>query len=157
MEHPEKNENQKYTTFLLMCICSGLSMYITMYFNTYEISHIYFSWTRLYMTLIGVSGMAIIMFLFMRKMYTNKIKNMTIVGVSLLIIGLSTFLVRNQLPINDIAWMKAMIPHHSIAILTSTNANINDPEVQKLADDIIKAQEREIMQMKEMIKRLENQ
>ena len=82
---------------------------------------------------------------------------MTIVGVSLLIMGLSTFLVRNQLPINDIAWMKAMIPHHSIAILTSTNANINDPEVQKLADDIIKAQEREIMQMKEMIKRLENQ
>ncbi|MGJ8716179.1 MAG: DUF305 domain-containing protein [Maribacter stanieri] len=157
MEHPEKNENQKYTTFLLMCICSGLSMYITMYFNTYEISHIYFSWTRLYMTLIGVSGMAIIMFLFMRKMYTNKIKNMTIVGVSLLIMGLSTFLVRNQLPINDIAWMKAMIPHHSIAILTSTNANINDPEVQKLVDDIIKAQEREIMQMKEMIKRLENQ
>jgi len=157
MEHPEKNENQKYTTFLLMCICSGLSMYITMYFNTYEISHIYFSWTRLYMTLIGVSGMAIIMFLFMRKMYTNKIKNMTIVGVSLLIMGLSTFLVRNQLPINDIAWMKAMIPHHSIAILTSTNANINDPEVQKLADDIIKAQEREIMQMKEMIKRQENQ
>jgi len=157
MEHPEKNENQKYTTFLLMCICSGLSMYITMYFNTYEISHIYFSWTRLYMTLIGVSGMAIIMFLFMRKMYTNKIKNMTIVGVSLLIMGLSTFLVRNQLPINDIAWMKAMIPHHSIAILTSSNANINDPEVQKLADDIIKAQEREIMQMKEMIKRLENQ
>ncbi|WP_282178418.1 DUF305 domain-containing protein [Maribacter stanieri] len=157
MEHPEKNENQKYTTFLLMCICSGLSMYITMYFNTYEISHICFSWTRLYMTLIGVSGMAIIMFLFMRKMYTNKIKNMTIVGVSLLIMGLSTFLVRNQLPINDITWMKAMIPHHSIAILTSTNANINDPEVQKLADDIIKAQEREIMQMKEMIKRLENQ
>lgn len=157
MEHLEKNENQKYITFLLMCICSGLSMYITMYFNTYEISHIYFSWTRLYMTLIGVSGMAIIMFLFMRKMYTNKIKNMTIVGVSLLIMGLSTFLVRNQLPINDIAWMKAMIPHHSIAILTSTNANINDPEVQKLADDIIKAQEREIMQMKEMIKRLENQ
>ena len=157
MEHLEKNENQKYTTFLLMCICSGLSMYITMYFNTYEISHIYFSWTRLYMTLIGVSGMAIIMFLFMRKIYTNKIKNMTIVGLSLLIMGLSTFLVRNQLPINDIAWMKAMIPHHSIAILTSTNANINDPEVQKLADDIIKAQEREIMQMKEMIKRLENQ
>lgn len=157
MEHLEKNENQKYTTFLLMCICSGLSMYITMYFNTYEISHIYFSWTRLYMTLIGVSGMAIIMFLFMRKMYTNKIKNMTIAGVSLLIMGLSTFLVRNQLPINDITWMKAMIPHHSIAILTSTNANINDPEVQKLADDIIKAQEREIMQMKEMIKRLENQ
>lgn len=157
MENHNNKEHKKYTTFLFMCICSAISMYITMYFNTYEISHIYFSWTRLYMTLIGVSGMAIIMFLFMRKMYTNKIKNMTIIGVSLLVMGLSTFLVRTQTSINDIAWMRAMIPHHSIAILTSNNANINDPEVKKLANDIIKAQEREILQMKKMIKRLENE
>lgn len=157
MENDKKNENKKYTTFLLMCICSAMSMYITMYFNTYEMSHIYFSWTRLYMTLIGVSGMAIIMFLFMRKMHTNKIKNMTIIGVSLLTMGLSTFLVRTQTPINDIAWMRAMIPHHSIAILTSKNASINDPQVKKLANEIIKAQEREILEMKKMIKRLENE
>lgn len=156
MENDKKNENKKYTTFLFMCICSAISMYITMYFNTYEMSHIYFSWTRLFMTLTGVSGMALIMLLFMRKMYTNKIKNMTIIGVSLLVMGLSTFLVRTQTSINDIAWMRAMIPHHSIAILTSKNANINDPEVKKLANDIIKAQEREILQMKKMIKRLEN-
>lgn len=157
MENDKKNENKKYTTFLFMCICSAISMYITMYFNTYEISHIYFSWTRLFMTLTGVSGMALIMLLFMRKMYTNKIKNMTIIGVSLLVMGLSTFLVRTQTSINDIAWMRAMIPHHSITILTSKNANINDPEVKKLANDIIKAQEREILQMKKMIKRLENE
>lgn len=157
MENDKKNENKKYTTFLFMCICSAISMYITMYFNTYEMSHIYFSWTRLFMTLTGVSGMALIMLLFMRKMYTNKIKNMTIIGVSLLVMGLSTFLVRTQTSINDIAWMRAMIPHHSIAILTSKNANINDPEVKKLANDIIKAQEREILQMKKMIKRLENE
>jgi len=157
MENDKKNENKKYTTFLFMCICSAISMYITMYFNTYEMSHIYFSWTRLFMTLTGVSGMALIMLLFMRKMYTNKIKNMTIIGVSLLVMGLSTFLVRTQTSINDIAWMRAMIPHHSIAILTSKNANINDPEVKKLANDIIKAQKKEIEEMKAMIKRLENE
>lgn len=52
--------------------------------------------------------------------------------------------------------MKAMIPHHSIAILTSKRADIQDPEVKKLADDIIKAQEKEIAEMKAMIKRLKN-
>jgi len=51
--------------------------------------------------------------------------------------------------------MKAMIPHHSIAILTSELADIKDPEVKKLAEDIIKAQRKEIGEMKEMIQRLE--
>jgi len=92
------------------------------------------------MTLIGVSGMAIIMFLFMRNMYKNKQKNRAIIGISLLLMGLSTYLVRTQLPIEDVKWMRAMIPHHSIAILTSSQAAIKDPEVKKLAEDIIKAQ-----------------
>ena len=128
-----------------------------MYFNTYEFSHVYFSWTRMYMTLIGIGGMAIIMFLFMRKMYKNKVKNTAIIVVSLLLMSVSTILVRQQVPVEDVRWMRAMIPHHSIAILTSKNADISDPEVKKLADDIIKAQEREITEMKKMIRRLENE
>lgn len=148
-------KKSNYTTFLMMLICSAASMYITMYFNTYELSHVYFSWTRMYMTFIGIGGMTIIMFLFMRKMYTNKKKNLAIMAGSLLLIVISTFLVRQQKPIDDVRWMKAMIPHHSIAILTSGRADIQDPEVKALADDIIKAQEREIAEMKEMIKRLE--
>ncbi|RYM33607.1 DUF305 domain-containing protein [Brumimicrobium glaciale] len=132
-------------------------MYITMYFNTYEFSHVYFSWTRMYMTFIGIGGMAIVMFLFMRKMYTNKVKNATIIIGSLILMSVSTFLVRQQIPVDDVRWMRAMIPHHSIAILTSKNADISDPDVKKLADDIIKAQEREITEMKKMIERLENE
>jgi len=150
-------EKSNYTQFILMLICSAISMYITMYFNTYEFSHVYFSWTRMYMTLIGIGGMAIIMFLFMRKMYKNKVKNTAIIVVSLLLMSVSTILVRQQVPVEDVRWMRAMIPHHSIAILTSKNADISDPEVKKLADDIIKAQEREITEMKKMIRRLENE
>jgi len=150
-------KESSYTTFILMLICSAISMYITMYFNTYEFSHIYFSWTRMYMTFIGVSGMAIIMFLFMKKMYKNKMKNAGIIIGSLLLMSISTYLVRQQIPINDVKWMKAMIPHHSIAILTSNRANLKDPEVKKLAEDIIKAQKTEIAEMKKMIKRLENE
>ncbi len=132
-------------------------MYITMYFNTYEFSHVFFSWTRMYMTLIGIGGMAVIMFLFMRKMYTDKVKNTAILVGSILLIIASTFLVRQQIPIDDIKWMKAMIPHHSIAILTSNKADLKDPDVKKLAEEIIKAQKREIAEMKKMIERLEEE
>ncbi len=84
-----------------------------MYFNRYEWNRIYFSWTRIYMTSIGASAMAIVMFLYMRNMYTNKGKNMAIVLGSLAIMGFSTYLVRQQEPIEDGKWMKAMIPHRS--------------------------------------------
>lgn len=148
--------NSNYIIFFSMLAASAVAMYITMYFNTYEWSHVYFSWTRMYMTLMGVSAMAIIMFLFMRKMYKNKAKNIGIIVGSIAIFSISLFLVRQQKPIKDIRWMKAMIPHHSIAILTSSKADLSDPEVKKLAEEIIKAQEREIAEMKAMIERLEN-
>jgi uncharacterized protein (DUF305 family) len=147
-------EKSNYTKFVLMLICSACSMYVTMYFNTYELSHVFFSWTRLYMTLIGIGGMAIIMFLFMRGMYTNSKKNVAILIGSIALMALSTFLVRQQIPIDDVKWMRAMIPHHSIAVLTSSRADLKDPEVKKLAEEIIQAQEREIAEMKKMIKRL---
>lgn len=156
-----KNSNQKnyksnYTTFILMLSASFIAMYITMYLNTYSIDHVYFSLTRFYMTCLGISTMAVIMWSFMRKMYKNKKKNIAILIGSLLLFISALGLVRIQKPlVGDLLWMKAMIPHHSIAILTSERANINDPEVQKLAEDIIKAQEKEIEQMKKMIKRLE--
>ena len=149
--------NSNYTKFILMLICSAISMYITMYFNTYEFSHVFFSWTRMYMTFIGIGGMAIIMFLFMRKMYTDKVKNIAIILGSIVLMVASTFFVRQQIPIDDLKWMRAMIPHHSIAILTSNKAELKDPEVKKLAEEIIKAQEREIGEMKKMIERLEKE
>lgn len=149
------NQNSNYTIFISMLLASGIAMYITMYLNTYEWSHAYFSWTRMYMTLMGLSTMAIIMFLFMRKMYKDKAKNIGIILGSIAIFFTSLFLVRQQKPIEDIRWMKAMIPHHSIAILTSGRAELSDPEVKKLAEDIIKAQRKEIEEMKAMIQRLE--
>ena len=150
------NHKSNYTTFALMLTASFVAMYITMYLNTYAIDHVYFSLTRFYMTCLGISTMAVIMWFFMRKMYKNRKKNIAILAGSLILFVSALGLVRTQKPIvGDILWMKAMIPHHSIAILTSERANINDPEAQKLAEEIIKAQEKEIEQMKKMIKRLE--
>lgn len=94
----------------------------------------------------------------MRKMYNDKKKNIAIFAGSFILFIAALGLVRTQKPIiGDVLWMEAMIPHHSIAILTSERADIKDPEVKKLAVEIIKAQRKEIAEMKAMIKRLEGE
>lgn len=146
-----------YRNFFLMLGLSFVAMYITMYMNTYEWDHIYFSLTRFYMACLGISAMAVIMLSLMLKMYKNKKKNIAIYVGSLILFVSALGLVRAQQPIiGDVLWMKAMIPHHSIAILTSKRADISDPEAKKLAEEIIEAQVREIAEMKKIIKRLEN-
>lgn len=157
MNHDSMKKNQ-YTKFIGMLAASFVAMYITMYLNTYAIDHVYFSLTRFYMTCLGISTMAIIMFVAMRNMYKNKKKNKAIIVGSIALFISALMLVRTQAPIvGDVLWMKAMIPHHSIAILTSERAAIQDPEVKKLANDIIEAQKKEIEEMKAMITRLENE
>lgn len=148
--------NNLYTKFVLMLLGSFIAMYITMYLNTYAIDHVFFSLTRFYMTCLGISAMAVIMLLLMLNMYKNKKKNIAILLGSLILFVSALTMVRTQTPIGDVLYMKAMIPHHSIAILTSKRANIKDPEVRKLADEIIEAQEKEIAEMKLYIKRLQS-
>ncbi len=157
MEHSNQHTGKgNYTKFILMLAASFIAMYITMYLNTYSIDHVYFSLTRFYMACLGIACMAVIMWFFMRKMYQNKKKNFAVLLGSVVLFISALGLVRAQSPIiGDILYMKAMIPHHSIAILTSKRADIKDPEVRKLADEIIEAQEKEIAEMKEYITRLE--
>lgn len=152
-----KSSSNVYTKFILMLAGSFVAMYITMYLNTYEFDHVYFSLTRFYMTCLGISAMAVIMWSVMHKMYKNRKKNIAIWLGSIALFVSALALVRAQKPIGDVLYMRAMIPHHSIAILTSKRADIKDPEVRKLADEIIEAQEKEIAEMKEYIKRLENE
>ncbi len=146
-----------YTKFIITLALSFIAMYITMYMNTYEWDHVWFSLTRFYMALLGICAMAVIMLTMMMGMYKNKKKNIAIYAGSFLIFISALGLVRAQIPVGDVLWMKAMIPHHSIAILTSKRADISDPEAKKLAEEIIEAQIREIAQMKKIIYRLENQ
>ncbi|MBO0462514.1 MULTISPECIES: DUF305 domain-containing protein [Enterococcus] len=146
---------KKYGKFLLMIIVSTVIMFGMMYLNVYSIDHLFFSRTRVFMALMMGAVMAIIMLLFMWKMYEHKKLNIMILTISLLVFGGSLFMVRSQTTVDDVAWMKAMIPHHSIAILTSKRANLEDPEVKKLAEKIIEAQEKEIDEMKELIDRLD--
>ena len=158
-----KNEDEKsemksggYLKFALMIATSIAVMWILMYLNTYELEHVFFSETRFYMAFVMGAAMAVIMLLFMLNMYKNRNVNAAILVGSLIVFAGALWLVRSQATVEDVSWMKAMIPHHSIAILTSERANITDPRVRKLADEIIEAQRREIDEMKALIKDLEN-
>jgi hypothetical protein len=146
----------KYSKFGLMIATSTVVMMVLMYLNTYQMEHVFFSETRAYMALVMGASMAIIMLGFMLNMYTDRRVNLGIFVGSVLVFALALWLVRSQKTVDDVSWMKAMIPHHSIAILTSERANISDPRVRKLADAIIEAQRREIDEMTALIKELEN-
>jgi len=93
----------------------------------------------------------------MLSMYEDRRKNAAIFAGSAVVIAAALFLARSQATVGDVAWMKAMIPHHSIAILTSERAGISDPRVRALADQIIESQRREIAEMEALIEELEGE
>jgi len=144
-----------YGRFFAMIATSTVVMFGLMYLNTYALDHIFFSQTRMWMAIYMGAVMAIIMLAFMLGMYSNKRVNLAIFAGAALAFALSLWLVRSQETVDDLAWMRAMIPHHSIAILTSERADISDPRVRALADAIIEAQLSEIAEMKSYIADIE--
>ena len=133
-----------YSKFAVMIATSAIVMYGLMYLNTYAGDHVFFSETRAYMALLMGAAMAVIMMAYMWKMYPKRGLNVAILAGSAAVFAGSLWLARSQATVEDVSWMKAMIPHHSIAILTSERAHISDARVRKLADEIIEAQRREI-------------
>lgn len=145
-----------YLKFGIMMATSFVIMYAVMYLNVDVFDHIYLAPTRTYMTFLMIAPMAFTMLLFMWGMYEKKVYNYIILGVAVLTFVLCYSGMRQQVLVSDVQWMKAMIPHHSSAIMVSQKAHLKDPEAIELAKEIIEAQEREIAQMKKMIYRLEN-
>lgn len=146
---------QKYARFGAMIAASTAVMFCLMYLNTYSWDHAFFSETRTYMAFLMGASMAVLMLLFMIDMYPSRKVNIGIVVGGIAVFAVSLWLVRSQETVEDVSWMKAMIPHHSIAILTSERANISDPRVRKLADGIIETQRREIAEMEALIEELD--
>ena len=144
-----------YGRFGAMIATSTVVMFGLMYLNTYQLDHIFFSETRAYMALVMGATMAVIMLGYMMGMYPNRRANAAILLGSVAVFAAALWLVRSQATVSDVAWMKAMIPHHSIAILTSERATITDPRARALADQIIESQRREIEEMKVLIEELE--
>lgn len=142
----------KYIRFALMIATSTIVMFAVMYLNSYDVvGHAFWSETRAYMSLLMAATMIVVMLTFMLGMYRNRNLNLGLYGFAVVLFVAALALVRSQVTVDDVDYMEAMIPHHSIAILTSKRAKITDPRVRQLADDIIAAQEREIAEMRTLI------
>lgn len=144
-----------YVRFGAMIVTATIVMYGLMYLNTYALDHVWFSETRAYMAIVMGATMAVIMLGFMLSMYDRRGVNLAIAAGSIVVFALALWLVRSQQTVDQVSYMKAMIPHHSIAIMTSRRAHIKDPRVRELADGIIIAQEKEIAEMERLIADLE--
>ena len=141
----------------MMSGISFLIMYAVMFLNVDKLDHIYLSTTRAYMSLLMVTPMALLMLALMPMMFENKKLNAIIAITSITVFILALTFLRQQTFISDKQYMKAMIPHHSSAILVSQEAKLTDPEVRKLAEEIIQSQEKEIAEMKQLLAKVESQ
>jgi hypothetical protein len=153
-DHAQQGDGP-YWKFMAMIGTSTAVMLGLMYLNTFTIDHVFWSETRFWMAFVMGAAMMVVMMLFMWGMYKNPKKNVIILGVAAVVFAGGLWLVRSQTTVTSVEYMKAMIPHHSIAIMTSERAQIEDPRVRKLAHDIILAQRREIAQMRYLIADIE--
>lgn len=140
-------DQKMYLRFAAMIVTAMFVMYWVMFVGSYEWSHIRFSQSRVYMAFVMGGTMGLVMLAWMLNMYRNTKANIAIITVSLLLMGLGTFLDRSQATVGDVEFMRAMIPHHSLAITRSERFNVDDVRVCELAVSISEAQRREILEM----------
>lgn len=144
-----------YKRFAAMIATSTVVMFGLMYATVLQLDHVWWSQTRFWMALFMGAAMAVVMLAWMRGMYPDPRRNIAIFIGSAVLFVAALSLARSQQTVDDVAWMKAMIPHHSIAILTSERAHLSDPRVRRLADGIIESQRREIAEMEALITEFE--
>ena len=140
-----------WARFAAMILTSTVIMFVLMYQLVYEFSHLDFSANRLVASLVMACVMSVVMLGFMWSMYKGTVLKVAIVVVATMV-GTGLLAVnRGQFLIDDVSFMRSMIPHHSIAINNARKAAISDPRVRELADGIIEAQVLEILQMRMLI------
>jgi peptidoglycan/LPS O-acetylase OafA/YrhL len=144
-----------YGRFAAMVATSTALGFVAMYLNVFEPAHVHFSWMRLFMALVMGGVMTAVMLLFMWRMYPGRAAKLGVLTVAAALFGAGVVLARSQATVDDVDYMRAMIPHHSIAILTSSRARIEDPRVRALADRIVETQNREIAEMEALIEELD--
>lgn len=152
--HAPREHNKHYKHLLIMAILSFIAMYILMYAMVDTFSNVFMNVNQFYMAGLMASPMVIIELIVMRSMYMNKKLNMLLIAVSaILLIGFFV-LIRQQAGVGDEQFLKSMIPHHAGAILMCEEANITDPEIKKLCEQINSSQKAEIAQMKAKLSEL---
>jgi uncharacterized protein (DUF305 family) len=149
-----KNHSHRYRKLLLMAVLSFIAMYILMYAMANTLNNVFLNVNQFYMAALMASPMIIIELFLMGSMYMNKRLNRMLIAVSAGLLIIFYFLIRQQTAVNDKQFLKSMIPHHAGAILMCEQADIKDPEIKKLCDQIRASQQAEIDQMKAKLNEL---
>lgn len=144
-----------YLRFAAMILTAMVVMYFVMFVGSWELDHVRFSQSRVFMAVTMGGTMGLIMLAWMLNMYRNAKANLAVVAISVLLLTGGVILDRSQATVGDTAFMRAMIPHHSLAITRSERAQIDDVRVCELAVEIIQAQQREIAEMDWLIEDIE--
>jgi hypothetical protein len=147
----QKPMGMSWIRFAAMIAVSTFVMFFLMYQLVYSLDHAVFSVNRLLASLVMGCVMTVVMLGFMWSMYSGLATKIAVLTGAVLGAIVLLSVNRNQALIGDISFMKAMIPHHSIAINNAEKASIHDPRVRRLADEIIASQVREIAEMKLLI------
>lgn len=139
-----------------MTIISFISMFILMYIMVNTFANVYVNFNQFYMAGLMTIPMLLIELMLMRSMYTNKKVNTFIGLFSVAVFILLIVFIRKQIGISDREFLKSMIPHHAGALLMCEEAQLQDPEIKALCENIKQGQQSEIDFMKAKLKVLES-
>jgi len=140
-------QRKMYLRFAAMILTAMVVMYFVMFVGSWELGHVRFSQSRIFMAITMGGTMGLLMLAWMLNMFKSVKGNVAIVVVSLLLVAGGTYLDRSQATVGDVSFMRAMIPHHSLAITRSERFDTDDVRVCELALAISEAQRREILEM----------
>lgn len=155
MENMSMAHKPQYSKLIWMTVISFIAMFILMYSMVDKFANVFINVNQFYMAGLMTAPMIIIEMLIMGGMYMNKKLNLIIISVSAVVLVACFFFIRVQTAVSDKQFLKSMIPHHAAALLMVNGAKISDPEIKKLADDIISSQQKEIDFMKAKLKQME--
>jgi hypothetical protein len=141
----------KYSLFFMMIGSFLIQLTVMSGIMTNSYKNITFSIGKFYMSVI----MAVLMGLLEVLMFDIHMRTISYIYYLSLFFVLVTFvyLYRNQFYVDDKEYLKEMIEHHSMALLTSEEIlqNSHSERVKKLAENIISTQEKEIEYMRQLI------
>lgn len=151
--HQEKS-NSAYRDLGIMTIIHIAVMYVAMFAMIDRAGYFYNNTNMFYMALLMAAPVTLIMLVSMRHMYQNAKVNIALGLACALLAAGSYYAIRAQAGVGDAQFIRAMIPHHSGAILMCREAAIGDLELTQLCKGIIDSQQQEIDQMEAILKRL---
>ena len=157
--HPHMTEEMArhhYKMLGLNLLISLLIMYLVMFTMIWSVGDLFNNINTFYMAVTMAMPMGILMLLMMRMMYPNQKLNRILYALFALLFILAFGGTRAQSLVGDRQFVRAMIPHHSGAILMCNRAAIRDAEIRDLCfkpDGIVDSQTREIAQMKAFLAR----